>query len=142
MAFEEDAEVNAKLTELAKSYNKNKDEDEDDSWFVKFVLGIIGIGFVVFIFAAFIVYGVFSNGIAGMYLWEWFLVPLGVSKISLLHAVGFAALCRLFTHENSLANMYKEDDLTSSQKLSKIIIALLLPWATLLFGYIIHRLMT
>jgi len=124
--------------ENALKLNKNK--------FGRISLGskIIGwiLGGIVGLFASLIVllpatvYNIFSYGFVGMKLWQWFVATtFDLKPISLLQAAGVMLLIRLFTHENTEQKIKGEK---MSEKVVYVVGLMLIPWFTLLVGYIIH----
>ena len=70
-------------------------------------------------------------------MWAWFVVPLGVPPICLLHAVGLSVIVGfLITNTDITTN---DNDKVSW---GKFIGVLLRPWVCLGFSWIIHYLMT
>jgi hypothetical protein len=57
---------------------------------------LIGAGAVVGAVAAIIVPIAIWNGIIVHLLWRWFVVPLGVSEIGILHAIGLSLLASVW----------------------------------------------
>ena len=54
-------------------------------------------------FAISVLYLLFRAAIL-MYLWKWFVVPLGVIEISILHAAGLLVIKNLLTYKNNGKN--------------------------------------
>lgn len=79
-----------------------------------------------------IAYMIFSMSYAMFYLWQWFVVPMGVEQISMAHTYGLAILVNLLTTRGEM----KQDDRPTDY--GKLIGHCLHPWIALLFGYIIH----
>lgn len=86
------------------------------------------------------IYGVFSYGFVAVKLWTWFVVPifptLAAYKFGILQAGGLFMFIRFMTTTSS----YKKNDpkKTTSDTAIEILYLLLLPWATLFFGWILH----
>jgi len=122
--------------------NKHKEEKDETPLKEKLIAVGLGVGVVgllaAFIFLPLTIYGVFATGVVGSKLWLWFLVPLGLPKISILGAAGIAMLARLFTYENPFGYSDGDKERTTPEKVGRFVGILLLPWMTLLIGYIIH----
>jgi len=102
------------------------------------VLGVIIGGIVgVLVLIGASIYGIVSTGVAVCYLWEWFMVPLGLMGIGFMHASGIATLVCL-TAMSPSANYIKAE---YKQTWAVIAGGLLAPWFALCFGYIIHSFM-
>lgn len=126
--FEKEAERMAKLNALK----------EDEKFTIsKFLLG----GIFLFIVVCLIwLYGVFAYGFVITKLWAWFIVPVFASaasvKLGIFQASGIYMLVRFLTAENFKIT----SDETQQEKWTKTGVILLYPWATLLFGWILHLL--
>ncbi len=133
-----------RMAENSARLNKNKTKNDDTPLLQKMLywtLGIILILVIVTPMIAFLTaYSVFSYGYVAVKLWAWFIMPIfNVGALKLLQAAGILLLVRLFTYVPKI-----EDDpkIASGLKFwAKFVIGLAVPWATLLTGYIIHRLM-
>jgi len=70
-------------------------------------------------------------------LWLWFIVPFGISVITLSHAIGIMVLVALLTHQNPI----KVETETSEEKTTALIatffIGMLTSSALLLIGWIV-----
>lgn len=64
-------------------------------------------------------------------LWGWFIVPLGVKSLSIAHAYGFTLVIGLILSNRGVKENKDKEDWTSS-----IIVWILLPAVSLLFGWI------
>lgn len=85
-------------------------------------------------------YSIFAHGYVGMKLWQWFIVPtFHVGPISLLQAGGVMILIRLFTYERTTQD--KSEGKTLKEKICHFIGILLIPWYSLLVGWIAHLFM-
>ena len=71
------------------------------------------------------------------YLWLWFIVPLGMPAISLVHALGLTLFGWFFT--TGLNMNQKNEDKEYFARWVTVQIAIGFVW---LFGYIFHSLMT
>lgn len=91
----------------------------DDS---KFALFFVGLGALVL--------GIVLRGFALVYLWGWFIVPLGLPQVQMAHAIGILMLMAYMTHEG-----YTDPKTTTT---TKIITSVIQPPIVLLFGYIVH----
>ena len=79
---------------------------------------------------------VLTYGFVTMKLWLWFIVPIfDVKPITCLQAAGIMLLVHFGTHEYPADN---DEGRTDFQKKCRIVAILLIPWLTLLVGYIIH----
>lgn len=88
------------------------------------------------IFAA--IHGVIAYGYCGKTLWQWFAVPVFDFKpITLLQAYGIYVLVRLFTMENPFQNSDSMKDKPMPEKVGRIFGLMMIPWCSLLIGYII-----
>ena len=118
--------------------NKHKEKElaKDKLINILTTLGLIAVFGVV----PLTIYCIFATGFVGSKLWLWFLVPLGLPKISILGAAGIAMLVRLFiyAYENPFGYNDGDKERTTPEKVGRVVGILLLPWMTLLIGYIIH----
>jgi hypothetical protein len=76
------------------------------------------------------------HGFVASYLWYWFMVPLGLSPISVPHAIGLAILVGLFTY-HKIGSLELNEEKIGQFVLTSVIVPLLM----LLVGYIVHLLM-
>lgn len=99
----------------------------------------IGIGIIVFlgVFVPLTAYSVIVHGFVFSKLWAWFIVPLGATQVSWLQAAGIIALVRLCTYHVNFNN--KSDETDMSSKILRFLTLALIPWMSLVIGYIIHR---
>ncbi len=74
------------------------------------------------------------RGFVLSYLWQWFVVPLGVPDITVVHAIGISMLVAFLTYENA----YQGDSKEATTKLAGSVLAM--PFI-LLIGYVIHSFM-
>ena len=95
------------------------------------IFGLV-LGFV-FILPLLTIYSVLTYGFVLSNMWEWFMVPLGLPTITLVHAYGLALIVALTSHQH---NLYKNKDNELAGE--KVFHVFLSPWMTLLVGYILH----
>lgn len=86
-----------------------------------------------------VVAGSLLTGWAGMTLWGWFVVPLGLPAIGLWHALGLSLLVQLVTVKRP-ANR-KGDDNDLRYHLGSLFYAVCLPLAALGMGWCANQLM-
>jgi hypothetical protein len=81
-----------------------------------------------------------ANGWVGMYLWKWFVTPFGIPPISFIEAAGLATL---FAFWAPVPTPKSDSDQTSGGKVFVQLLSLIIlrPLLTLLFGYVLHRMM-
>ena len=77
---------------------------------------------------------IFFNGIAIKYLWLWFIVPLGVLPITILHSLGISLMVSLLL--SNVSRNSNGDDVTQAVA-SSILFSMIIT----IFGYIIHLFM-
>ena len=118
----------------------NKDADKPTLG-QKLLLALFAVALVGIFVVPLTAYGILVTGFVATKLWSWFLVPLGLPSIGILHAAGIATLVRLFTAENPFAAQDSAERVPEDKKMSRTITLILIPWATLLIGYIVHRCM-
>jgi hypothetical protein len=107
----------------------NKDKDTAIAW-------LISATAFLFLMPIFVVYIIFSFGFVLSYLWLWFVVPLGVPPIGILHSYGLSLVVLMMTLRPSIRkNEEKEIDK------GKVVGVFLSPWISLLVGYVVQRLM-
>ncbi len=99
-----------------------------DKSFAESLLGCIGV-------FALIPAIVCAEGYITSLLWEWFLVPLGIVKISISQAIGIALLSSILTHQNQPKSAVKSEPF---ELLGGIIGRL---GMCLLTAWIVHKLM-
>lgn len=130
--FEQQADELAKLNELAKR------KSQPTSLFA-----ILGVSIGAFIFMCLCsAYGVFVHGFVGHYLWAWFIVPVfNLPALSTLQAAGIMFIIRLFTYENPFGMSESMKGKTPTEITAKAFAVLIIPWVSLLIGYVVHRLM-
>ena len=68
------------------------------------------------------------------YLWQWFIVPLGVPAIGLWHAAGISIIVAYLTYENAAKD--KEDGVSTA-----LAMGFLMPAFALFFGWLYHTFM-
>lgn len=84
-----------------------------------------------------------SGGFASMYLWEWFIVPLGVSAISFLHAIGLRMTFSFFTlgYADLILSLKSHENGNDPKRTEMGVLGVLIPLIMLLAGYIYKSLM-
>lgn len=82
----------------------------------------------------------FLNGWVIVHLWNWFLVPLKVMPIGILHACGLVMLVRLFVLDKSLSLTHVKDQVKKTTIKNQLTIGLT-PLLVLLVGYVVHQFM-
>ena len=88
---------------------------------------------MLFIFPLTTIYSVLATGYIISWMWVWFVVPLGVPAITLVHAWGLSAMIYIVSRTPSI---YENEN--NKIDGGKVTAALLMPWITLLVGYILH----
>ena len=83
----------------------------------------------------FVVLTTLLGGVVLKDLWGWFIVPLGVPQLSVIHAIGVSLVVRLMTYD-----IPKGDD-EMSDTIARIISALLYLLAVWGIGAIVHHFM-
>lgn len=81
---------------------------------------------------------VLVRGFVLTYLWLWFMVPLGPSKLKIPHAIGIAMLVSYLTKYSVQTG---PGNPTKEAAIEAIMTAILAALMTLLFGYIVHSFM-
>ncbi len=84
---------------------------------------------------AFVMFALFLyEGWAIWLLWDWFIVPLGVIKIGIGHAIGISLLWSVFTHIDRGTKKGSSDE-----KKEAFVTNLIRPILCVIFGAIIHN---
>jgi hypothetical protein len=117
--------------------NKHKHMNSDKSIGVAF---LIFLGVLVLLPLAWL-YGVFSYGFVAVKLWTWFVVPVFHTTVNfgILQAARLCILVRFFTSEHKMS--VSDPDETTEHKIASIILPLIVPWVTLLFGWLLKSIM-
>jgi len=99
---------------------------------MEILLIILGVA-VIFVFA--FVYGATVWGLVFYKFWYWFLLPVftQLPEITYLQAIGLMCFVSVLKVGLKSENYQKEDQ----KKWVGVFVVLLLPWATLLLGYIV-----
>jgi len=102
------------------------------------VLGILTtvIGFIVAFFGL-ALYGIWAGAFVGCHLWEWFLVPLGIPAVTWIHLAGVGLLVKLYTYYIPTSQPKERET-----DWGNVGSAVLFPWITLFFGWVLHCWMT
>ena len=77
----------------------------------------------------------FLGGVVVRDLWFWFMVPLGLPAITMMHAIGLDIFMTYISPTNPFVTV---KDQSLSEKMGTLIATPLVPWA---FGWVIHYLM-
>lgn len=101
--------------------------------------GELSVGCFILLISAAI--GTVCRAIALCYMWEWFVMPLGVRAITLLWALGLSSLINLFII-SKIEPKADPDKTFMSQVVSTSITGIASPLASLAIGYLIHLMMT
>ncbi len=100
-------------------------------------LGIAVGSVIVLLFIIMIIIGIIViHGFVIKMMWGWFLTPLGLPALSIVHAVGLGLLFKYLTWQHSKND--KEEDASISLKL---ITAIIYPFLILGLGYITYLFM-
>jgi hypothetical protein len=100
--------------------------------------GVIGGGIVLTVLFLTSAYAFLAHGFVAMKLWQWFIVPsFHVEPISVMVAGGIMLLVRLFTYQNTPPTK-KEDERSFKEKVLHFIGIILIPWYSLLIGWLAH----
>lgn len=108
----------------------------------KYTIGyFLGIVLFFILFISLIIYGIFAYGFVAMKLWAWFIVPVfHLDPLSILQCAGIITLTRLIIKDD-IKSYTNTNEKTTKESVIETIGVLLFPWATLLTGYIIFKLM-
>ena len=130
--FEEEAKRMAALNK-----HKNMSSDTSKSVGAAFLI-VIG---VLALFAGLWLYGVFAYGFVLTKLWAWFIMPiLGVKfGLGVLQAAALIAVVRFVWPHN--IKIDSNDERPASDKVAEVFIAILLPWGSLFFAWILKGMM-
>ncbi len=104
---------------------------EKDAMCASLIVAIMTMVFVPVV----IVYLILAFGFVLSYLWGWFVVPLGVPSIGMMHAYGISLVMSMVSFKPSIHKDDKEVDK------SKVVGLMFAPWFALGLGYIISLLM-
>lgn len=91
------------------------------------------------LFLALSVSGVLIQGFVISQYWSWFIVPLGLPSISIVHAFGLAAFVGLFKKVETKKN--KDDVDLYTPAVQFVILYILYPAVALAIGSILHSFM-
>lgn len=104
------------------------------------VIYLLAVAFIFVLAIPLVAYFIWSFAFVAVQLWNWFIIPFfHVGPVTVLQMAGIGCFVRLFTF--SLSNTSIDTDKPWSQIAAELVGYLLMPWMTLLGGYIIHRLM-
>jgi len=73
-------------------------------------------------------------------MWGWFVVPLGVQQISMMHSYGLALLVALAVHRSDVAVKEQPSDVLAALA-SGFVSCVVKPYIILLIGYAAHYIM-
>ena len=133
--FKDEAERMARLTALFKNAAKQKKKSN-------FTAILTAVGIFITLFSPMFVYLVWAHGFVLSTLWAWFLVPLGMPVIKTVYACGIIAIIRLVTYDvNTFCTGGNTEEKSQSDHIIRLVGIALVPWCSLLFGYIIHLFM-
>ena len=95
------------------------------------LLGILVLGGVAAFFAVLVGFSIY-RGWALSYLWQWFMVPIGIPTLSVPQCIGITLVVSFLTHQ-----YYREpeDKRETSEKIAAGVILILGPLLTLGFGW-------
>lgn len=82
----------------------------------------------------------FLKAFALCYLWEWFIVPLGMDPIGKAHALGIATVVCMLTPDHTPKS--SDDGDPFAKMLSAIFVSVFGPLFALFFGWLAHLMMT
>jgi hypothetical protein len=85
-------------------------------------------------------FSVFLNAYTLSYLWLWFIVPLGVPVIGMVHALGLIALKGFLTF-NFVAPKTENGKSLADKVVSNTVKSIAVPLTTLALGFIYHSFM-
>jgi|FAXJ01.1.fsa_nt_gi hypothetical protein len=118
--------------------NKYKHMNSDDKSGATTLLTIIGAGVLI----AFLwLYSIFAYGFVAVKLWAWFVVPVFHTTVTfgILQAAGLLMFVRFFVQEHKMP--VTDPDETTSQKICKVILPIIVPWMVLLLGWLLKSMM-
>mgnify|MGYP003645182962 CR=1 FL=1 len=75
------------------------------------------------------------RGYVASMLWDWFIVPLGVTKISIEHSIGILCLIDVFLSSRGLEK--NTGEFAVSKYIEQLVFSILLPSAALIIGWIV-----
>jgi hypothetical protein len=103
--------------------------------------GAIGVGCVAIILL--IPVGILMTGFVISRLWEWFMVPLGVSAITLPHAYGLTILVGLLSMRGMSSDMKSQEDTSMAKSVFLMVwMAVIMPLLAWFGGWLCHLWMT
>lgn len=138
--FEEEAE---RIAELNKHKNDGETPTDLKVALTKAIGWLIGAGIGIVVTLAILipttVYAIFTHGYVAMKLWQWFVIPaFNAQPITWLQAGGVMLLVRLFTYNTDSNKNKHAEQATMKENLVNLIGVLLVPWYTLLVGWLAH----
>lgn len=88
-----------------------------------------------------LIIGAFMKGVALLYLWNWFVVPLGVQPLtSVWWAFGIALIVSFVSPTTTSSSSNDEDSDTTSVWLKLLVSTIIGPLSVLAIGYVVHSL--
>ena len=121
------------------SEEEDKDENEANKPLYKKIMYASGVMLGVFIvmlgIATMITAAIFMHGLAIKLMWGWFVVPLGLSSIGFVHAIGLG----LFTHYLTWKQVPKPEDEDAKDIIYRRLITIFVyPVIVIAFGAVAH----
>ena len=100
------------------------------------LLVIVGVIVAIAVFFAIVIGLSIYRGWALSYLWQWFMVPIGLPALSVPQCIGVALVITFLTHQ-----YYREpeDKRTDNEKITAGVITVLGPLVTLGFGWCVKQ---
>lgn len=99
---------------------------------------------LIFIELALPIISIFWGGFVASVLWGWFIVPLGVAPIGVLHASGIAIVVSAFLGSRGLrADHHAAENTSGHDRIGEAIVwTILWPLVVLFFGWLIRLMMS
>ncbi len=80
---------------------------------------------------------IITTGCTGLFLWNWFVVPLGLPTIGLAHAIGIDTLITFWTNHD-IQKLFDKSNISEKERLERLFNVILYNLVTLIIGYFIH----
>ena len=98
------------------------------------------LGAISFLFLGWL-YGIFAYGFVIIKLWAWFVVPVFHPEVTfgIMQASGLFMFIRFITIDHKMPVTNPDEEL--KDKIGRVMLPILLPWAALFFGRLLHTLM-
>lgn len=115
--------------------NKHKHMNSDKSGITVFLTAIGSFVLIVLLW----LYSIFAYGYVAVKLWAWFIVPVFHTDVTfgIIQAAGLFMVVRFFTHDYKMP----VTDETTIQKIAEVGLQIIVPWATLFFGWLLKSMM-